>query len=62
MTTLQTQSVVDLVGDRFDTFVMFGQPGSERETVISIDRGVWEDMGSPEKLTVTVNPGDLLNR
>ena len=30
-------------------------------TSVWINRGDWEDMGSPNEVTVTVQPGDRLN-
>lgn len=32
-----------------------------RLTVLTLDQSVWEDMGSPHEITVTIEPGDLLN-
>jgi len=32
-----------------------------RSRYCSIERADWEDMGSPETITVTVEPGDTLN-
>jgi hypothetical protein len=33
-----------------------------RKHVVSLDHDVWEDMGKPETITVTIEPGDLLNQ
>lgn len=30
-------------------------------TLLILDKGVWKDMGLPDQLTVTVEPGDRLN-
>lgn len=35
--------------------------GHGRMTRIEVDRDVWNDMGQPETITVTIEPGDLLN-
>lgn len=32
-----------------------------RLTVITLDQSVWDDMGQPAEITVTIEPGDLLN-
>lgn len=37
-----------------------GEEGS-RMNVVELDRQLWEDMGRPKTITVTVRPGDLLN-
>ena len=37
----------------------YTDPGHPRNIVIG--RGDWADMGSPEVVTVTIEPGDLLN-
>ena len=31
----------------------------ERE--VSVTKGAWRDLGEPETITVTIEPGDLLN-
>jgi hypothetical protein len=37
-------------------------PKTPRRTAwLVIERGRWEDMDKPERLTVTIEPGDLLN-
>lgn len=33
----------------------------ERDCQVTLDREVWDDMGSPVVITVTVEPGDQLN-
>lgn len=33
----------------------------DRNHEMGLDFGVWEDFGQPEAITVTVEPGDLLN-
>ena len=41
----------------------FGLPRLARglPRLVSLNRGDWADMGSPEVVTVTIEPGDLLN-
>lgn len=34
---------------------------SVRRTEVRMDREVWQDMGEPHEITVTIEPGDLLN-
>lgn len=41
------------------TFTVDGDPSSME--VYYLDRGVWEEMGRPAAITVTVEPGDTLN-
>lgn len=48
-------------------FVWFAQDDDEGVLTITIGepfrlaRGLWEEMGSPDQITLTVEPGDLLN-
>lgn len=37
------------------------RPDSEEKALVHITRFDFEDMGEPEVITVTVEPGDLLN-
>ena len=32
-----------------------------RDHLVAIDTDLWEDMGCPETITVTIRPGDHLN-
>lgn len=32
-----------------------------RQTLVIIDRDLWEDLGEPTQITVSIEPGDLLN-
>lgn len=44
--------------------VPFEYPNDEsenRDTMLWLDKAVWEDMGSPEQITATVESGDKLN-
>lgn len=59
-------SKIRIVKHRVDTFTVGYEkfcvdedPGLVRATYIETDQ--WEQMGSPEYITVTVEPGDLLN-
>lgn len=33
----------------------------DRFRMITIDREVWEDMGTPDTITITIEPGDTIN-
>lgn len=61
MTALtKTQVVLEQVNDDpDDTTMLFC--GEDTPNTVIIGRDVWEDMGEPEKITVTIEPGDLLN-
>jgi hypothetical protein len=47
--------------------VLFGPPlntdpgDAQRHHRLFVERGVWADMGEPDTITVTIEPGDLLN-
>lgn len=34
---------------------------SDRQNEIHLEQMDWEDMGSPQSITMTIEPGDLLN-
>lgn len=36
-------------------------PDPQRHTTVLLDEEVWQDMDRPEVITVTIEPGDLLN-
>lgn len=66
MTTLtKTRSVIQIDGDPSEVFgVQFA--GSDPDNLeywrfLGIDYGVWVELGSPTKVTITIEPGDLLN-
>jgi len=46
--------------------VTFVQPDEDRpgltRSSLSLDVGAWEEFGRPDQLTVTIQPGDHLNR
>jgi len=60
---LTKQRVIMNRGVHNSAYVRFQEeytdPGHSRYIVIS--HGDWVDMGSPETVTVTIEPGDLLN-
>lgn len=44
--------------------VFFGQEGTDEDTrqhEMYLDRQVWEELGSPTTVTITIEPGDKLN-
>lgn len=61
-TLLKTQRVLDH-SMRTDHHVSFSSPDDtmDRLTFVAIANEVWEDLGKPECITVTVEPGDKLN-
>lgn len=65
MTSLTKQRhVLDLVFDATN-LVRFHQPEEEGDEFYRgwiLTRESWEDMGSPKHITITVEPGDLLNQ
>lgn len=47
-----------------DDRIWFEQETDEVEvarTVVSLSRPLWEDMGQPAEVTITIEPGDRLN-
>lgn len=61
---VKTQTVLELQKDeyevRYDNPRVYASPGG-RDTVMALDAEVYRDLGSPLHVTVTVEPGDLLN-
>jgi hypothetical protein len=61
---VKSQTVLKL-SKRYPARVVFEQEPENRNEMrlhaIGIDRKVWEEMGSPEVITVTFEPGDKLN-
>lgn len=43
------------------TFVATDDENPENARSVAFPVSVWEDMGSPDVVTLTVEPGDLLN-
>lgn len=59
----KSRQVLDVFIDKGIT-VLFTRDPDEPEDVPSqlrIDRNTWIDMGKPKVVTVTVEPGDLMN-
>lgn len=54
---IKHQIVLDRFGDQF----LSRYDGDGPTCVLSLDPQVWADMGKPDTVTVTVEPGDLLN-
>ncbi len=40
---------------------VFSYGGDDTPTFFTIPTGAWEDMGKPERITITITPGDGLN-
>lgn len=62
----QTRTVIPLASDIGSLYHPFFQrpPDDSSDTQcprVTLDRDAWEEMGKPEKITVTIQPGDLLN-
>lgn len=60
----RTVRVLDYEGDLGQDRVRFSRPPDEPgdlPTIVSLDRDTWEDFDRPEKITITIEPGDLLN-
>lgn len=49
----------DITEDTVD--FRYDDPDWARNTQVLMDIGLWEDMGGPEEITITIEPGDLLN-
>ena len=63
--TVKSRTVATVLGGTVDS-VVFGQAHEKREdagrnSVFVIDRDLWEDMDEPMAITITIEPGDLLN-
>lgn len=60
---IRTQTVLVWAESETETAMFVTEPagGSERRTTLFLDPDVYEDMGSPARITVTVEPGYLLN-
>ena len=71
MTKLQKTQTILVKPHGWSKGVQFGQVyftadtsrGTEEHRLheFKMDKSVWEDMGSPETITVTIEPGDALN-
>jgi hypothetical protein len=52
------------IGHELDYVLFQRQPEDEETGIVEnviFNTGHWIDMGSPDKVTVTIEPGDLLN-
>lgn len=66
MIVTRHDTVLDSIRDGGGQAVFCGsseppEPGARQPTFLTLDKELWEDMGSPTVITVTVVPGDLLN-
>lgn len=61
---VKTTQVLQYEGNLGDNRVRLSrapdEPG-DLPTIVSLDRATWEDLGRPDHITVTIEPGDLLN-
>lgn len=61
---VKTTRVLQYEGNLGDNRVRFSrapdEPG-DLTTIVSLDRDSWEDLGRPDHITITIEPGDLLN-
>lgn len=44
-----------------DDYVSFGASEAPERTKVQLVGAMWQDMGSPKQITVTVRPGDHMN-
>lgn len=40
---------------------LFTSPDDRRDFLLNVDREAWQEMGEPDELTVSIEPGDVLN-
>ncbi len=60
----KTRTVLNNTNSTPDTgprFCYMDDEGVGRVYVLYMDLDVWDDMGKPDTITVTIEPGDLLN-
>lgn len=58
----KTVTVLDFIGVDAEGMPIYCALGDEtRSHAVAVDPDVWEDMGRPDAITVTIEPGDLLN-
>lgn len=64
-TLVKTRFVVDLLHEDFEECVTFGSEHDpddpNRHRIITLDSKVWDELGRPNQITITLEPGDLLN-
>lgn len=63
-TLTKTRTVLDVLaaGTHSPQIPFSDQDDGYRSHTLYFDRQVWEDMGRPLTITVTIEPGDKLNR
>ncbi len=54
----KTVTVLDMV-EETPVYVVMDEEG--REHKLTVDRVVWMELGYPSQITVTIEPGDVLN-
>lgn len=57
----RTVKVLDRVPDTAVTFTVDTEPGEAPAAFVTIALADWDDLGQPDQLTVTIEPGDRLN-
>lgn len=61
----KTRTVLNIVGDPSEIFgVNFesrDEDNLEHWRFMGVDHGIWGELGKPDVVTVSVEPGDLLN-
>lgn len=61
----KAKKLMDLADNQpFEGFATFQQPDDEGDewcTQLHIESELWESMGRPDNITITIKPGDLLN-
>lgn len=59
----KTEAVLDLEKEPCgeDMPRTFANSDNERQTALMLDPDVWREMGSPDQITLTIEPGDRLN-
>lgn len=60
----RTVRVLDYEMDLGDTRVRYSRTPDEPgdiPTIVSLDRDTYDDLGRPDRITVSIDPGDLLN-
>lgn len=57
------RSVATVLLDQGDRVMLTREPDEpgEQPTRVQLDKQLWKDMGEPSVVTITVEPGDLLN-
>jgi hypothetical protein len=62
----KSTSVLDKISDELDylgfiSFESSREDESDRFRLITIDQASWHDFGHPDRITITIVPGDTLN-